>query len=342
MLALGCGLVASIGITQVIANKNSGSESGKTEMAAIFVAKEDIPTLDLITAEVLKLEEWPKDKIPAGALTDIKDVESRRPKSKIYAGSPVLDNQLLSKGQSGSGAAPQIPAGYRVVSVMVDKESGTSDLIRPGDRVDVLLFMQKDQRKGISDTCVRAFLQDIKVFAVNDIFDFETMEGDRSISAKTISLLVKPAQASQVMLATQLGKIRLALRSHEDKLLAEIPPAYPRELDQAEQASRSDEDLVKVSPADMEEFRRSLSDQAIPEPARNTWTVRMIEGPQVNDLVLEEGVELSNAGFGRSWKLLSPRPGGSAKAEASDGSGTQQEGEAEAEAAEGASPPRAA
>jgi pilus assembly protein CpaB len=124
MLALGCGLVASIGITQVMANKDSDVQTAETEMTQIFVARVDIPTRDLITAKMLKLEEWPKGKVPKGAMSKLENVEERRPKSKIYAGAPILQNQLLDKGLS-QDATGEIPPGYRVVSVQVNQESGT-------------------------------------------------------------------------------------------------------------------------------------------------------------------------------------------------------------------------
>ena len=79
-LALGCGLVASIGITQVIGNRNSDQIPASGKMTTIFVALEDLPMGDMVTAESLKLEEWPSDKIPPGALTNMEDVEGRRPK----------------------------------------------------------------------------------------------------------------------------------------------------------------------------------------------------------------------------------------------------------------------
>jgi len=176
MLALGCGLVASIGITQVMAKRSSGSPAATGETQSIFVALTEIPRGDLITAEMLKLEEWPSDKVPPGALTKIEDVEGRRPKSKVYAGSVLLDDQLLAKGLSNSGAPSQIPVGYRVVSVRVDDESGISNLIRPSDRVDVLLYMRRSPG-AVAETSTRTILQDIQVFAVNDVFVNHTWPG---------------------------------------------------------------------------------------------------------------------------------------------------------------------
>ena len=124
VLALGCGLVASIGITQVMAKRDSDAPASDEDTQQIFVALADIPTNDLITAEMLKLEEWPKDKVPEGALTKVEEVEGRRPRTKIWQGEVILANKLAI---GMVGAAEEIPVGYRVVSVTVTKESGISD-----------------------------------------------------------------------------------------------------------------------------------------------------------------------------------------------------------------------
>ena len=64
LLALGCGLVAAIGINRVLANRPVEQAAETGEMVPIFVALADIGLGDPLTAEVLKLEEWPKTKVP--------------------------------------------------------------------------------------------------------------------------------------------------------------------------------------------------------------------------------------------------------------------------------------
>lgn len=336
MLALGCGLVASIGITQVMAKRNTDAPNPNGEATQIYVALEDIPMGDLVTAELLKLEEWPKDKVPAGALTNIEDVEGRRPKSKVYAGAPLLDNQLLAKGVSQGGAVNQIPPGYRVVSVNVDDETGASDLIRPTDRVDLLLFLQRSPTKGVMDTCTRTILQDIRVFAVNDVFDLESTEGEESINAKTISLLVTPSQAETVSLASELGKIRLVLRSHEDKEEAELGGAFPHQLDKSEMASREKEALPQGPPTagsgeNLNAFLAMLNSRGSQQPEveespqdTNAWNIRLIKGSEVSQAVLatEGGPQTPGAkssGLNVFWKLISPRTTDAGAAEADRG-----------------------
>ncbi|HUT88767.1 MAG TPA: Flp pilus assembly protein CpaB [Thermoguttaceae bacterium] len=326
VLALGCGLVASIGITQVMAKRDSGAPASDGDTQQIFVALADIPTNDLITAEMLKLEEWPKDKVPEGALTKVEEVEGRRPRTKIWQGEVIMENKLAV---GMVGAAEEIPVGLRVVSVTVTKESGISDLIRPGDRVDVLLYL-KQCPGTVCETGVRTLFQDVKVFAINDVYNLEGTEGQNSINAKTVSLLVTPKQAEKFTLATELGDIRLTLRSHDDKDPVELVGTFAKELTEGEVSSRDREELERERPDtppsdDLDGFLTMLNSQgaqtvsppALPaEP--NSWTIQLIQGSEVSEVVLEEmdespkarGPNARPSGF-NFWKAISPIRSGS-------------------------------
>ncbi|MCR4416054.1 MAG: Flp pilus assembly protein CpaB, partial [Thermoguttaceae bacterium] len=216
LLALGCGLVASIGITQVMATRDTAATTS-TETETIFVAMKDIAMGDPITAQMVKLEPWPKDKVPAGAISKLEDLEGRKPRGPIPAGSPIVEKHLVGKGLNESGPGNIIPAGFRVAPVKVDPVMGNANMLRPSDRVDVLVHVKQDPSKGIPRTCTRTILQDIKVFAVNDQFDVSATSGEKSVVAKTIWLLVTPEQAEKVTLAAELGQVRLVMRSPVDK-----------------------------------------------------------------------------------------------------------------------------
>lgn len=227
VLALGCGVVASIGITQVMAKR--GADSAPVELESVVVAVADIPMGDPVSPQLVKLEEWPKDKVPKGALRSLEELENRRPKTRIFAGSPILDSQLLGKGVVDQGASDVIPKGMRVVAVKVDAVSGNANLIRPGDRVDVLVHLQAGGG-DLHKTITKTILQDIKVFAVDNVWATATGTGERSIVAKTISLLVTPAQAEKVTLASEMGSIRLVMRSPDDKEEAKVSGAVAMDV----------------------------------------------------------------------------------------------------------------
>ena len=323
LLALGCGLVASIGITQVMARRGTDSQSLAPEMDKIVVAIKDLPMGDPINKEWVKLEDWPKDKVPPGAMPRLEDVEKRRPKTRVFSGSPVLENQLFGRGETDSSAGGTIPPGYRVVSIEVNSVSGAGGMLRPGDRVDLLLCVQNNPGKQIHEASTRIILQDVKVFAVNDRFRMEGEEGEKSIAVKTVSLLVTPEQAQRVTLATDLGSIRLALRSPEDQLQPKVAPSSPADLfGVADGAKRDNEAKSTRSSAGqgdkVDDFVKFLQGQkpqttaaAAPrEEPRSSFAMRIIAGAEVNDVRLElasdsGSEEAASLGF-PIWKSAGP------------------------------------
>lgn len=214
-LALGCGLIASVGINQVMANRRAAPAPVQGETAPVFVAATEIGIGDPLTPQLLKLEPWPKEKVPAGAMGKLEDVEGRRSRSKFYPGEPILEAKLLPKGENGGSAIDMIPKGMRVVPIRVDAVSGASGMILPGDRVDLLVHLREDAARGLPRSVTRTFLQNVKVFAVDDVYDRPGTE-NKAVSAKTISLLVTPEQAELVALAAQLGTVQLVMRSASD------------------------------------------------------------------------------------------------------------------------------
>ena len=300
MLALGCGLVAAIGITQVIAKRDKEPAGPPGQTHPVFVAMTDVGMGDMLTSQDLKLEQWPKDKVPSGTVSRLEDIEGRRTRTKLYAGEPILDKKLLGKGASGQGATALIPKGYRVVPVKVDLVSGGSSLILPGDRVDVMVHLFKDRRRDIQETVTKSILQDIKVFAVNDVLGLDdSSETGQSITAKTISLLVTPKQAAKVTLACQLGKIQLVMRSPEDDEQVPDVQATPSELfGKAGKSQRDNESLMEDQDTDKQkkgflDFLDSMKDKlaagaAPPTDAQSIWPMRVLRAEKVEVVHLEE------------------------------------------------------
>jgi pilus assembly protein CpaB len=280
MLALGCGLVAFIGVTQVLAKRR-----------AVFVANTDVGLGDLLTSQMINLEPWPKDKIPPGAVTRLEDIEGHRVRTRLYAGEPILANKLMGKGANDQGATSLIPKNYRVVPVRVDATSSGSNLIQPGDRVDVMIYLTRAPDRGIPETVTRTILQDIKVFAVDAIVNLEKeKDASRPINARSISLLVTPDQAAKVMLAEKMGTLLLVMRSPEDDSLSAVAQARPSELfgestksnrakDSGESETPKDSDKKKSSDG-LGSFLKSLQTQVHTPSVTHTpetWTMRKID-----------------------------------------------------------------
>jgi pilus assembly protein CpaB len=219
-LALGCGLVASIGISQVM--DRNGHAQAKIETVPIYVAVHNINLGDPIDAKMLSLQEWPKDKVPRGAISTLEELQGRRPRAAIIEGEPILEGKLLEKGQIADPIR-SITKGMRLYTIKVDAEKSAAGLLGPGDRVDVQLFARKDERSGVKTAKSKVILQNVRVFAVDQLVQRAAEGGEERSVAKTVSLLLKPEQASKLSLAAQIGEITLIPRNPDDEESAATP-----------------------------------------------------------------------------------------------------------------------
>lgn len=211
IVAIGCGLVASIGVSQYMEKAKSNAGSA-VETAKIYVATAEISQGERLDAKNVRLEEWPKDRIPEGAVTDLKELEEKFPRTRLFKGEPILQAKL---SDMMDGNLPQtIPAGYRVIAVKVDETTSGGGLLRPGDRVDLVVFLRKSAE--IAETGTRTILRDVNVFAVQGETERQVDKQGAAREVRTVSLLVTPKQVESVTLAKEVGVLSLTLRRPGD------------------------------------------------------------------------------------------------------------------------------
>jgi pilus assembly protein CpaB len=219
-IALGCGLVASIGISQVM---DRGGGGGDVEMAEILVALVDIDIGSKLDAQNVKLEDWPKNKVPEGAVRRLEDVKEKFANARFYKGEPLHISKVTDNMKS---VAQGVPDGYRAMPVKVEEDT-VMKAISPGDRVDVMVFLRKSNE--IPETGVFTILKNVRVFAINTNTERSESSGGKgeATNFRTISLLVKIDQSRDLALAAQVGKILLTLRrpdEQDDELGEDVTP----------------------------------------------------------------------------------------------------------------------
>ena len=315
IIALGCGLVASIGITQVVGHRNPDALPAPTT-EPVFIAVRDIPLNEVITEQAVRTEERPKETIPSGAVTKIEDLVGHRCRTRLFAGETILKSRLFGKGNAEAGVSAQIPKGMVVVSVSVNAVSGNAHLILPGDRVDVLVHLPQNPSAGLSDAGTRTILQKIKVFAVDNQTSLESTDGaDKSIQAKTVTLLVTPEQAQKVTLATEMGQVRLVLRSPDDDHMNLVQPTWAKAIFsdvQADPAKTTDKTPAAQpstpTEASFADFLQKIlaaksPDQPPPKPKETTFTMRVLKGPRLREVTFRsEGDAADGSPDGLNWR----------------------------------------
>jgi pilus assembly protein CpaB len=209
-IALGCGLVASIGISQVMSNSKGGP--GTVEMEPILVTLTDIDINSDFNANNVKLEPWPKIKMPEGAYRSLDEVKDKFARQRFIKGEPILVDKV---SDTKGAVAPSIPAGFRVMPVKVEEDTVMRG-IAPGDRVDINLYVKRSEE--ISEPGTYTIMQAVRVFAVGAKIDKDNDAKTADAQFRTISLLVTPEQMRHLTGAIQIGKIGLALRNPNEPL----------------------------------------------------------------------------------------------------------------------------
>jgi pilus assembly protein CpaB len=201
LIALGCGVVASVAVSQVVLDQKGQS----MQTTAVLVASKNISAAAKITTDSVRHEQYPADKVPFGAIVDIGMIQGKFAKQPIYANEPILDVKLANKGKELI-----IPDGYRVFDIAVSDQVGGSGYIGPGDRVDVFGFFEKGVR--ISSSKSVKIMEDLEVLMVDGVASIDPESTTAAKRSSTIQLLVKDKQYAVLDTASNLGRLRLALR----------------------------------------------------------------------------------------------------------------------------------
>ncbi|PYY85747.1 Flp pilus assembly protein CpaB [Pseudomonas sp. TKO26] len=207
--------------------KTTTSAEDQTRQPVVVVVR-DVPPFVPLTAADLALEKLRT--APAGSLSAIDQAVGRTPWRQLSAGT-WLNAQSFD---SGGALARMIRRDERALAVAVDEVIGAAGQLSPGDYVDVLLFLRQDttnlqQSAQIAVPAMRVLAVGEQLGLTNDgqpatpaLNNEEKLKQDqRRIAARTVVLAVPEQLLSRLMLATQVGVLRLAVRSSEEQRLAQ-------------------------------------------------------------------------------------------------------------------------
>lgn len=228
VVALGCGLVAMLGVQQVMSEPTDKGEAPPVDDVQIMVATTEIKPFGVVDESNSKLVSVPRATIEAmeGVVMSYDEVVDMKLRTGAVKGEYILAGKLVDKNYKPSS---QIPKGYRVVTVKVNQTKSHSGLMQPGDRVDVILTMkvtkaEDDVRSTGAKYLIRkqvqkaiTVLQNVEVFATDNMTQGKR-PGDETaeLNVKNVSLLVTPKNANLLMLAETRGLLTLSLRGYDD------------------------------------------------------------------------------------------------------------------------------
>jgi pilus assembly protein CpaB len=149
---------------------------------------------------MVEVRSLPKIDLPPTVATDRSRVIGKIARADLHAGQPILLDNLASSDRLSA----LVPVGMRAVTVALDTVPGLADLLKAGDRVDVVATF--DINGG---ALTKTVLQDVQLLAAGS----RTMGKSERASA---TLAVGPREAERLILAESKGKIHLMLRRSDD------------------------------------------------------------------------------------------------------------------------------
>src|SRR5579872_592443 len=272
-MALGCGLVAMLGVQQIL----SGEKAVK-DTVPVLVAKQEIGAGVKLEPSQVAFEDWPRENVPAGAVTEAAQYEERALKVRSYPGDVILLAKLGERGEYG--ASTTIPKGMRVATVPVNMTTVHSGMIRPGDRIDVLCTYTIRRPGAVEVSRTKTVLEYIEVFAIDRNREGEGNDSNKGAKAENLSVLVTPEQAHILMLASSKGKLQMSLRNSEDRGDAQVAAVDDKIFDELPASTGLDKEEPKPKPEpNLQQFVQAAAPEpAVAEATEEVWAIEIYEG----------------------------------------------------------------
>ena len=266
----------------VISVENTMAAIEDKNRQPVVVVVHDIPAFTPITAADLAIENLRT--APAGSLTRLDQAVGRMPLRSLGAGTWLNEESF----RAGGPLARMIRPDERALAVAVDEVIGAGGQLSPGDYVDVLLFLRQDA--GNAEQSAQIIIPAIRLLSVGDQLGLasdgqpavpppvtaeeKAQAAQRRAAARTVVLAVPEPLLSRLMLASQAGTLRLAVRSADEQLLSRYWAGESATPDKVQSANR---DLYQFTQLAMASPPRRVTPVATPEGSQRR-SIEVIRG----------------------------------------------------------------
>lgn len=260
ILALGVGALVSYMVYTTLRRTVATVKQANTQ---VVVAAIDLQVGAKLEDKDLREVRLPGSDLPQGYYQNKADVLGRGVVVPIAKGEFILPSKLAAEN-AGAGLPSLIPPGMRAVSVRVNEVVAVAGFVIPGTRVDVLLT---GNPTGVNEPLTTTVLENVEVLAAGQKLQ-RSAQGEPQ-SVPVITLLVSPEDAQKLTMASNEGRIQLALRN-------------PLDTSEENLAVLRDSSLYRVGGPvrDPQPTRTRVRRVAAPKPAPqpSAYVVEMIKG----------------------------------------------------------------
>jgi pilus assembly protein CpaB len=192
----------------------------------VLVATRDIPFGEPMEASWLATRELPRNYVEERHLgaADLRRLIGVPLATGVREGEAILRTDLSALSDLERTLSGDVPPGQRALSIRARPESSHAGMLRPGDRVDVLLVVA-DARRPFEGTSV-VVAQNLLVLAVGhrtiSEWDDDRNRPTRNYNTQ-VNVEVDLEQAQRLTVARRQGQLRVVLRNPNDATVVEDP-----------------------------------------------------------------------------------------------------------------------
>ncbi len=212
---------------------NKTAQQAQTQTPAVPQTQVVVATKPLLANEPIdrgSLKVVSMEIVPEKYYTSVDDVVGHLPPIDIDAGTPITPRLLGDDHQ----LARLVPPGHKAVSLSLTDVIGVGGFVRPGDIVDVLVYLHNDQSNKVDPAQARILLKDALVLASDDHIVSPPPGAQSNQNAqqqqrreRTVVVAVPDEEVTRTMLGASLGEVRLALHGQSHDQVAGTAPAAP-------------------------------------------------------------------------------------------------------------------
>ncbi len=222
--------LAAAGIYWWVLTSKERSLAAQSERATVLVARFDLPARTIMNVDVVETREIPRmyleqDAYEVKSQSDIKLVSNLVTMIRIPKGNQITGSALVSLSPE-AGLSVKVPPGYR--GCVLPLESDLLRLIKPGDRVDILVSFDAVMGDNRKEKVTATILQNVLVLGVGSNLGQGLSGGqakakaaaeaaDQAFSEKAaLSLALNPNEAQYLALSVKQGTVDVIVRGLGD------------------------------------------------------------------------------------------------------------------------------
>lgn len=225
LFALSSAAGAALLVHRVTQLPTRPAEIAKPDMVEILVASRAIGVGDIVGADQVRWQRWPRPALPAASFhrepnpaASPLPFEPAPARFFLLEGEPISAAKLIQPEQGGALAAMLGPH-MRAIAVPIREETAAGGFVQPNDRVDVIVTRKpSDTGKGAPKSEILA--RGAKVLAIG-----KALGGKVAAGGKTATLELTPNQARKLTAAQAAGEISLALIGAANLAHGDFPTA---------------------------------------------------------------------------------------------------------------------